>query len=231
MRYGGNSLCNNDFGSPRKALCHSFTDFGFCSRIHCAGGIIQYEHLRLFQQSPGNTEPLLLSARNINSSLPKIRIVAIFQPAYKFINAGNPTGFFDFLLRGILFPPPQVIPDCAGKKCVFLQHHGNGVTQRLQRILLHRIAIDADLTLRHIIEARDQLHQRGFRSAGPSDNSDCLPGLHFKGYIGQHIFLRLAAVFKIHMIKFDISLFHRDISGIIFRNINFFIHHFSNTFP
>ena len=48
-------------------------------RIHRAGGIVQDQHLWLLQQSPGNTQPLLLSAGYIRAALLDISIVTIRQ--------------------------------------------------------------------------------------------------------------------------------------------------------
>lgn len=110
------------------------------------------------------------------AALAQVGVIAVFQPFDKFIHAGGSACLFYLFLRGVLLPPPQVIPDGSGKKRVFLKHHGYGIPQMPQRIFLHRMPVDADLSLCHIIQTGNQLHQRGFGSAGSSDDADCLAG-------------------------------------------------------
>ena len=40
-------------------FCQRLADFSFSSSIYRAGGIVENQHLRLFQQGTGDTEPLL----------------------------------------------------------------------------------------------------------------------------------------------------------------------------
>ena len=65
----------------------------------------------------------------------------------------------EFLVRGILIAPAEVLLDRAGKQLVFLQHHGDGVAQRLQIIVAHVHAAERQLSGSDIIQARDELHE------------------------------------------------------------------------
>ena len=130
-----------------------------------------------------------------------------------------------------LLPPPQVIPDGSGKKRVFLKHHGYGIPQMPQRIFLHRMPVDADLSLCTSYRRGNQLHQRGFGSAGSSDDADCLAGLHMKRNVRKHIFLRIFAVFKGYTWSKSISPFSTKCPFDRSSVMSIFVHYLRDTLP
>ena len=87
----GDPLGNDDLCRFRDKLPESLANQRIRAGIHSACGVIQNEDLGLFQQSTGDTEPLLLAAGNIASPLFDIGIV-ISGDVYKRQSSEIPGG-------------------------------------------------------------------------------------------------------------------------------------------
>ena len=106
---GGYPLRNDQlwsFGIFFKGLA----DHGVRVRIHGRGGIVQDQDLRLFQQSAGDAQALLLTAGNVAAALLDMGIVAVREAGDEFIGAGQLAGVDQFLVRGAGIAPAQIFP-------------------------------------------------------------------------------------------------------------------------
>ena len=88
-------------------------------RFHSAGGVVQDQHLRLFQKRPGNTQPLLLTSGNIGAAPLDPGIVFVRHPLNKFIGAGCLASFDTFLIGGVRISPAQIVQGCFRKTGCF----------------------------------------------------------------------------------------------------------------
>lgn len=129
MHDGGNPLRDDDLRASGEASGKPLSYLRLRGRIHRAGGIIQDQHLRLFQNRPGDAEPLLLAAGHIHATLAQIRLITVFQPVDKFVHTGNPAGLLDFFFGSVLLSPAEIVDHRTGKQRIFLQHHGDGIPQ------------------------------------------------------------------------------------------------------
>ena len=91
--------------------------------VHSGGGIIQNQNSGLFQQGPGNTQPLLLTAGDIGASLLDVGIVALGEAADEFIGTSQTAGVNQFLVGGVWIAPAQILLDGAGEQGILLEHH------------------------------------------------------------------------------------------------------------
>ena len=121
--HGRNPLGNNQFGGVRNFLPKRLADQGVGMGVHRAGGIVENQDFRFFQQRPGNTEPLLLTARDVGPPLLDIGVVAVGEGADKFVRLSELTDPDQLLVGGVRPAPAKVFLDGAGKQYVFLQHH------------------------------------------------------------------------------------------------------------
>ena len=71
---GDNALGNDDLGRAGERGAQCLADLGICRGIDRAGGVVQNEDLRLFQDGAGDAKTLLLSAGNINTALSYLSI-------------------------------------------------------------------------------------------------------------------------------------------------------------
>ena len=113
--YGADTLRNDDLCGLRYICPEGVLDDGVCLCIYSTGGIIQDKYLGFFQQSPGDSEPLLLSAGNIGPALLDIGIILVRELLYKLVCAGKPCSLTYLLIRGMLIAPAQVFRDRAGE--------------------------------------------------------------------------------------------------------------------
>ena len=79
------------------------------------------------------------------------------------------------LVVGVRVAPLQVVPDGAGEEHVLLQHNAHGVPQGGQVVVPHVAAADPHGALGGVVQAGDQLDQRGLGRAGAADDAHGLP--------------------------------------------------------
>ena len=80
----------------------------------------------------------------------------------------------------------DVVAQRGGEQEGVVGHDGNLASQRGRVDLAHIGAVDEDGALVHVIEARDQHHERGLARAGRTDDRDRGPGLHLEVDTAQH---------------------------------------------
>ena len=59
-----------------------------------------------------------------------------------------------------------------------------------------------------LVKPGDQLYQRTLGSAGLAYDPNCLAWTDVEGNIRKHVFGRIRMIFKIYVVKADITLFH-----------------------
>ncbi|MPM99430.1 hypothetical protein SDC9_146621 [bioreactor metagenome] len=62
--------------------------------------------------------------------------------------------------------PEKIFPDGAGKKRVFLQHHGYRVPQVLHGVVRHGAASHENRAFLGLVQPGNQGHEGGFSAAG-----------------------------------------------------------------
>ena len=82
-------------------------------------------------------------------------MVSVGHAVNELVGAGRLTGPFTFFLRGVGIAPAQVIQDGAGEQGIFLQDHGNLISQNLRVVISHVHSAYADGPLVHIVEPAD----------------------------------------------------------------------------
>ena len=162
--------------------------------------LLAVEH---FQQRSGNAQPLLLPAGHIGAALLDVGIVARGELRNELVRAGQPAGLHQFLVHSLRIAPAEVFPDRSGKQNVLLQHHRHLIAQRFQIVIAHVRPADPDDALRHVIQAGNQLDQRGFGGAGAADDADGLARPDVQVDILQRHPLRLRRIFEADMLKGD----------------------------
>ena len=168
----GHALGDDDLGGFGDIGPEALADEGVGARIHRAGGIVEDQDLRLLQEGAGDAEPLLLPAGDVGAPLLDMGVVAVGEGADKLVRLGEPAGLGQLLVGGVFIAPAQILGDRAREELVFLQHHRNSVSQRVQVVLTHVCAADLHAALRHVVEAGDELHQRRLARARAAQDAD-----------------------------------------------------------
>ena len=88
------------YGYGRSALCQAFQRLlhdKLTFVIQCGGGFVKDKHGRIFQKYPCNGDPLLLTARKLNSTLAHICVVSVGERADELVGACKLCGFYDIV--------------------------------------------------------------------------------------------------------------------------------------
>ena len=109
----------------------------------------------------------------------------------------------DFLVGGVRVAPTQVLGDGAAKQHVFLQHHGDLVTQRVQVVVAHVHAAHAHSAFGGVVQAGDEVNERGLGRAGAADDADGLAARNVQVDIVERLALRMLGILKTHVVKVD----------------------------
>ena len=152
-------------------------DLGLGLHIHRAGAVVQDQDLGLRDQGAGDGDALLLPARQVDSALFDVGVVALRQLEDELVRLGRSGGGDHLFVAGLRAPIADVIAHRAGEQDRLLRHDAD---LRQQRILLDGADIDPvdqDLPCGGIVEARDQVDQRGFARAGRAQDGDRLARL------------------------------------------------------
>ena len=87
----------------------------------------------------------------------------------------------------------DVLRDRAVEQERLLQHHADLLAQGLQSTAPARRAVDQDLPLVRVVEAAEQVDQRGLAGAAGADQADHLARLDDEADVVQHRLARLVA--------------------------------------
>ena len=126
-----------------------------------AGGLVEDQDPRVDQQRPGDADPLPLAAGERLAALADQRIVAVGQAEDELVAPGGPGGGDDLVAGGVGPAVGDVLGDRAVEQERLLQHdadvaavffHGKGADVD---------AVDQDRAFGHVVEAADQVDQRG----------------------------------------------------------------------
>lgn len=120
-------------------------------------------------------------------------VITVRHGGDELIRTREHAGVTELLVRGVFVAPAEVFLDRSGKQLVFLQHHGNGVAQRLQIIIAHVHAAERQPAAGDIVQTRDELHERGFGRARAADDADRLAGADVQINVIEHLLSALEA--------------------------------------
>ena len=206
--HGSDALRNDDLGGLGNELTEPLADQGVGLGVHRAGGVVQDQHFGLFQQRAGNAQALLLAAGYVGAALLDPGVVLVGELLDEFVGLRQFAGLHHLSVGGVRVAPAQVVFDRAGEQHVFLQHDGDIVAQRFQVVPAHVHAAYLDAAFGHVVQAGDQLHQRGLGGTRAAQNADQLAGLDVQVHICQCHALGALGIFEADIIKVNGAVLH-----------------------
>ena len=201
--HGADALGDDELGRVGQIACQPCANLGVGLGVDGAGGVVQDQDLGATQQGACNAQALLLTARNIRAALFDPGVVALGEAVDKLVGAGQMRCLADFLVGGVRVAPTQVLGDGAAKQHVFLQHHGDLVTQRVQVVVAHVHAAHAHSAFGGVVQAGDEVNERGLGRAGAADDADGLAARNVQVDIVERLALRMLGILKAHVVKVD----------------------------
>ena len=144
-------------------------DLGVRGHVHGAGGVVKDQHARALEKRAGNAEALLLAAGDVDAALTQVPVEAA-DAVKELVHAGHAADLEELLVASVGRAPLQVLPDGADEQHVLLEHDAHGVPQRGEVVLAHVVAAHGHPSGGDVVEARDELHERGLaRARGTQD--------------------------------------------------------------
>ena len=138
---------------------------------------------RVGQERAGDGEQLLLALRDVGGVVVDHGVVALGQGADEVVHAGGARGGADLVLGRALAPVGDVLADGAAEQPRVLQHHAEQAAQVAARHVLRVHAVHDDAPAVDLVEAQQQVDQRGLAGAGGPDDGHGLAGLHVQGEV------------------------------------------------
>ncbi len=131
-------------------------------------------------------------------------MVLLRQLHDEIVGQGRFCGVDHALLGNIVQAVADVVPHGVVKQYIFLGDHGNLLAQRLDGDAADVHAVDANRARSKLVEARQQIYQRGFASAARANQGDHFSAARAKANILQN-HGGIAAVGKTHIVEFDFA--------------------------
>ena len=213
--HGGNTLGDDQLGGAGDLFPEGLPDGSVGLGVHRGGGVVQNQDLGLFQQGTGDAKTLLLTAGNIGAALLDLMVVAIGEAFDEIVGAGQLADMDQFLISSIGVAPAEVVFDGAGEELIFLQNHGNVVTEHFQIIVTDIDAADLQRAFADIIQTGDQLHQGRFTGTGTAQDTHGCAGGDVQIHFLQSAVLCSSAVAEADIFKVDgaVGNFHDSAFG------------------
>ena len=143
--------------------------------------VIEDEHLRLFDERARDGQALALAAGEIAAALLDglVQMQGLAGDDVERLRDGE--RLVQIFLRGAFVAPEEVGADGALEEHGLLRDDGDGLSQLLLVDSAHVRAADQNAALGRVVEAGNEVHQRGLAAACAADDADGLAGADAEG--------------------------------------------------
>ena len=201
--------------------------------VASAGGVVKHQHLGALEQGTRYAQSLLLTSRDVGTTLLYHGVIAIRHLLDKLIGTRHTASLLALLERSVALAPSQVVEHGASKEHILLQHHRHIVAQHLQVVVTHIDATHLHTSLAHVIHAAYQHCQRRLATSRATNDSNGLTTVDVKTDVANGISAFLIAVglpvAETHVLKVDAAVgnCHDGVLGI--DDVGFLIDHLYHT--
>ena len=143
-----------------------------------------------------------LSLGHVGRIVVQSGVVTLGKGAHEVVHVSRFRSRLDLLLRGSLSAVGDVLADGPAEQPGVLQHHAEQSPQVVPRHLPGVHAVDQDRALVDLVEAHEQVDQRGLAGPGRADDGHRLPGLHLHVQVFDQRHIRKVAeghVLELHV--------------------------------
>ena len=198
---GRQAVGNDEGGAALFQVFESHLHLGFGGGVQSAGGLVQDQNGRVFEQHPGDRQALALTAAQIGAALTDAGLVSARLAQDEIVGVGLTRRLLHLGVAGIRLAHPQVVGDTAVEQQAFLENHPDLRSQRVERHIRDVDAVDADGAGLRVVHALKQAHGRAFTGAGLSDQGHGLTRLRREGDVVQG--LAIGVITETDMIERD----------------------------
>ena len=182
---GAQTVGDHQTGAALHHALQRLLDQRFALGVEVAGGLVQDQDARVFEDDPRDGHPLLLAAGEPVPPLADDRVIAIGQLGDEVVDVGGAAGGLQFGLRRIGPGIEQVGADGVVEEVGLLGHHADIGRQGGQRDVAQIVAVQRDPALGRIVQARQQIGDGRLARAAGADQRHQLARLDLKADVAQ----------------------------------------------
>jgi len=156
---------------------------------------------------------LLLADREQASTLSHFLGISLIQLADELVRVRHlGCGLYVFI-RGTKTPVPDIIPHAAREEMRRLKHHTDARLDRMLRKSGIVDPIDADCTIRRLVESADQVDDRRLAATGRPNHGDVLTRSNVQAEIREDILILLVP--EPHVVKLNLAADVPRVEGVL----------------
>ena len=148
------------------------------SDVDARGRLVEDEDARVGEESAREGDELALAEREPRAALGDLGLVAQLERRDEVVRPDRVRRGLDLLLGRVRPPEGDVLPNRAREEEALLRDDAELAAQALLRDRAKVVAVDGDAALARVVEARQELRDRGLPCAGVPHERDRRPGRH-----------------------------------------------------
>ena len=195
---GGEPVGDDDGGAALAQFVQGGLDPLLGDGVQGGGGLVQHQNLRIFQEHPGDGDPLLLAAGEHDPPFADVAVITVGQLHDLIMYLGTHRRLHDLLVGGVGPAVADVLPDGAGKHEHILLDDTDVPAQAALGHIPHVHPVHLYAAGTHVVKPGQQLAEGGLAAAGGTYHRQALAGFNVQVDILQH--RHAVAVIKAHML-------------------------------
>jgi len=199
----GQAVRDDDVGAPAHKVLQRVLNGVFGDGVQGRGGLVQNQDARILEHHTRDGEALLLAAGELQAAVAHLGVVAVRLAHDEIVDVCDAAGGLKLLLRGVHLGIEQIVADRVVEEVGLLRHNADVAAQKAEVIAFYIDVVDADGAAGNIVEARDEVYQRGLAGAGGADNGVHLPGRDREVDVREQRFVRYIREFDV--VKMDLA--------------------------
>ena len=164
-------------------LCHRRLDQDLGAGVDIARRLVENQDGRVGEERAGDRQQLLLPRGEVRGVLVEQGRVSVGQGADEVVDVRRPGGLDDLGLGRTGPPVGDVVPDRPCEQPGVLQHHAEGAPHLVAGEVAVVDAVEEDVPGVDLVEADEQVHDRGLACARGADDRDRLAGRRLEGEV------------------------------------------------
>ena len=164
-------MCDDDNCLTLHQLFKGFLDQVFILRVTERRCLIQHDDRRVLDNSPRNSNPLALTAREMDAFGADHRVIPVGQFGDELVALRCFRRRNHLFLAGRRIAHTDIIQDALLEQENILEHKADMAHQVILRHIAHIYAADGNAAGRYVPKPRNQIGNRTLAAAGRADNS------------------------------------------------------------
>ena len=210
---GGQPVGDDEAGAAPHQLEHCILNVALGLGVDVGGRLVEDEHGGVHQHGAGDGHQLLLALGDAVAAVGDHGVVAIGQGGDHVVDVRGLGGGDDLLAGGLGAGVGEVVVDRAVKEPCVLKHHGELAAQAVAGQLADVPAVQQDAPAGHVVEAHQQVDERGLAAARFADDGDDLARLGGEGHVVQHG--HILGVAEGHVVELHAALAVLEVDGVL----------------